>query len=265
MTAIAQELISPATASPARVTNYLLGGKDNYAVDRDLVEDLLRAVPLLETTAVESRAFLYRTIGTLVRRGVRQFLDIGCGLPGSSNVHQIAAGHDPGCRVVYVDHDPIVLAHARALLAAQGDVAAVHADLRDPAKLLAGVDACGLIDRDQPVAVLLTSVLHFLTRADRAYEAVAELRAALVPGSALVITHATADFDPEAAAEAARIYRAGCSSPLVPRGRTGILPFFGDFTPADPGLAPLSAWRPKVGTWPPGPALMYAGLGLLPD
>ncbi|MFI0351838.1 SAM-dependent methyltransferase [Actinomadura sp. 9N407] len=253
---------SPATASPARVSDYLLGGKDNYAADRDLVDELLRVLPHLDTAAREGRAFLYRAVGTLARRGIRQFLDIGCGLPGGENVHRIASGQDPGCRVVYVDHDPIVLAHARALLAACGDVAAVHADLRDPAGLLAGVDACGLIDRDRPVAVLLTSVLHFLTAADRPYEAVAELRAALAPGSALVISHATADFAPETLAEAARIYSAGCSAPLVLRDRAGIMPFFGDLTPAGPGLAPLSLWRPNGGAWPPGPSLMYAGIGL---
>jgi SAM-dependent methyltransferase len=271
MTFPVRELGSPTIASPARVTNCLLGGKDNYAADRDLVEDLLRVVPHLETAARESRAFLHRTVDTLARRGMRQFLDLGCGLPGGANVHQIAAGHDPGARTVYVDHDPIVLAHARALLAAGGGVAAVQADLREPAGLLAGVDACGLIAWDRPVAVLLTSVLHYLTEGDRPYEAVAELRAALGPGSALAISHATADFAPEEAAEAARIYSAGCSSPLVLRTRDEIMPFFGGFTLAGPELAPLSLWHtvcpdgPDGGVWPAGPSLMYAGIGLHTD
>jgi hypothetical protein len=252
-------------ASPARVTDVLLGGKDNYAADRELAAALLAVLPDLEDGARESRAFLRRTVGALAGGGMRQFLDIGCGLPGADNVHETAARHAPGVRVVYADHDPLVLAHARALLARDGGVAAVRYDLRDPGGPVGPLGGPGLIDWDRPVAVLLGSVLHFLTAADRPYEAVARLREAMAPGSALVITHVTGDFAPEGVAEAARIYTAGCSVPLVPRSRAEIAAFFGELEAAAPGLAPLSPWRRGGRERPPGPALVYAGVGVRPS
>ncbi|MFC5748971.1 SAM-dependent methyltransferase [Actinomadura rugatobispora] len=250
-------------ASPARVTDVLLGGKDNYAADRDLAAALLAVLPQLDAGARESRAFLRRTVGTLAERGMRQFLDIGCGLPGAGNVHEAAVRHDPGVRVVYADNDPLVLAHARALLARDGGVAAVQYDLRDPGGPVGPLGGPGLIDWDRPVAVLLGSVLQFLDTADGPYEAVARLREAMAPGSALVISHLTGDFAPDEVAEAARIYAADCTAPLVPRSHAEIAPFFGELEPVAPGLAPLAPWRRNGGrARAPSPAVMYAGVGV---
>ncbi|GAA2581071.1 SAM-dependent methyltransferase [Actinomadura fulvescens] len=251
-------------ASPARVYDYLLGGKDNYAADRELVHRLLAIQPDLSAVARENRAFLARAVGLLAGRGVRQFLDLGCGLPTHENVHQIAARHGPGARVVYVDHDPIVLAHARALLADDGNVAIVHSDLRKPDELRADVAAGGgLLDWTEPVAVLITAVLHFVADADDPAGILAGLRAELAPGSALVISHATAGTFPAEAARVAELYTTACVSPLVLRTREEVAEFFGDFELLDPGLAFTAQWRPR-GERPPPRGQLLAGVGIRP-
>ena len=153
-------------ASPARVNNHLLGGKDNYAADRELADALLAVLPRLRAAVHADRAFVHRAVGVLVGRGIRQFLDIGCGLPTSENVHQTAARHTTGARVVYVDHDPVVIAHARALLADDGDIGVVRADLRKPSELLDDAFSQGFLDRDEPVGMIVTSALHHLPDAD---------------------------------------------------------------------------------------------------
>lgn len=178
-------------AGPARVYDCLLGGKDNYAVDRELVMELLEIEPGLVDAACANRAFVRRAVRELAGLGLRQFLDLGCGLPTTDNVHQIAARHAPGSRVLYVDQDPLVLVHARALLVDDGDVAVVQADLRKPEDLVAQSLDHGLLDPSEPVAVLLTSVLHHLTDADDPWHTIQTLTDALPPGSALVISHLT--------------------------------------------------------------------------
>ncbi|MFC6879009.1 MULTISPECIES: SAM-dependent methyltransferase [Actinomadura] len=241
-------------ASPARVYDYLLGGKDNYAADRVLVDDLLRLQPHLVDAARENRAFVRRAVRDLAGLGIGQFLDIGCGLPTPRNVHQIAARHAPGARVAYVDNDPIVLAHARALLTHDGGVRVVQADLRKPDELL-GLARDGL-DLSAPVAVLLASVLHLLADAEDPHGAVAELRGALAPGSALVVSHLATGFSSAAAA----LYTERCTAPLVPRERHDIARFFGGLRLADPGLVPTTRWRPDGPARPDEHALMYAGV-----
>ncbi|WP_051467746.1 SAM-dependent methyltransferase [Actinomadura oligospora] len=178
-------------AGPARVYDCLLGGKDNYAVDRELVRELLRIEPGLVDAARANRAFVRRAVRELAGLGLRQFLDIGCGLPTNDNVHQIASRHMPGARVLYVDQDPLVLVHARALLVDDGDVAALQADLRKPEDLVAQALDHGLLDPSEPIGVLVTSVLHHLTDADDPWHTVRTLTAALPPGSVLVISHLT--------------------------------------------------------------------------
>ncbi|WP_176611841.1 SAM-dependent methyltransferase [Actinomadura sp. WMMB 499] len=251
----------------ARVQDCLLGGKDNYAADRDLAGRLLEVLPGAAAAAREGRAFTARAVRALAGRGVRQFLDLGCGLPadGASheNLHELAARYVHGARVVYVDADPLVIAHARARLAADG-VAALRADLRDPAAILASPEVRRLIDPTEPVALVFSSVLHFLPDPHRP---VAALAAAAAPGSALVVTHATGDFAPGAMAEAARLYR-DAGVPLHPRGAAEVARLLGPFEPLPPGVAP-AARRPdgrRPGPWPApaGPPLLYAAVGVLP-
>ncbi|MDL4770816.1 MULTISPECIES: SAM-dependent methyltransferase [Thermomonosporaceae] len=250
-------------ANAARIQNYLLGGKDNYAVDRDLAERILAVQPHWANAARAGRAFTDRAVRALLARGVRQFIDVGCGLPLlESAEHGIATRHAPSARVVYVDHDPMVLAHARALLSQDAEVAVIDADLRRRGALLGGAFGCGLLDEREPIAVLLTSVLHFLTEADRPHDLLAEIRDVVAPGSALVISHATADFSPEPSREAARLFSEASSCPLVLRGEQEIGRYFGDFELADPGLVPTTLWRPKGPARGAHQALMYAGVGI---
>ena len=252
-------------AGPARVIDRLLGGKDNYAADRALAAALLAVLPELEAGVRESRAFLGRAVGELAERGIRQFVVIGCGLPGTADVHETAARHAPGVRVVYADDDPLVLAHARALLARDGGVAAVRYDLRERDAPAVALSGGGLVDWSRPVAVLLGSALHFVADADRPHEAVARLREAMAPGSALVIAHLTGDFAQERVVKAARLHNARCTAPLVPRTHDAIASFFGELEMLPPGLAPLLPWRRVTGARrAPGTPVMYAGIGLVP-
>lgn len=247
-------------ASPARVTDCLLDGKDNYAADRDLADALQRVLPRLRLALREDRAFVRRAVRHLAGRGIRQFVDIGCGLPAAENVHQTAARHSPGSRVVYIDHDPVVVAHARALLTDDGDIGVVRSDLRKPAELLDDAFTCGLLDPQEPVALILSSVLHNLPDADGPHAIAAELRAALTPGGALVISHLTADVARPAVLAAAQTYTGGCSAPLVPRGRDEVATFFGDLRLTSPGLVPTFRWRPDGTPVPPHEPVLYAGV-----
>ncbi|MWA05329.1 SAM-dependent methyltransferase [Actinomadura sp. LD22] len=244
----------------SRVHDHLLGGKDNYAADRDLARQVLDVLPQAAGAAREGRAFLARAVRACAERGVRQFLDLGCGLPAADNLHQMAARHVAGTRVVYVDADPLVIAHARALLVEGGNIAALRADLRDPAAILAAPQVRRLIDPAEPVALVFSSVLHFLPDPR---VPVAALGAAAAPGSALVVSHATADHAPGAVAEAARRYAAAGAGPLLPRRAREIEGLFGPFTPLPPGVVPAARWR--AGTPPRADgaaAVLYAGVGI---
>ncbi|WP_396449113.1 SAM-dependent methyltransferase [Actinomadura sp.] len=221
----------------ARVQDYLLGGKDNYSCDRRLAHRILEVLPQSAEAAHAARAFLSGAVRLLAERGVRQFVDLGCGLPRSDNLHQMAARRIGGTRVVYVDHDPLVIAHARALLIDGGNVAALRADIRDPASVLGSPEVRRLIDPAEPVALVLSSVLHFLPGAA---DVVASLAAAAPPGSALVVSHLTADFAPAAVAEGARRYREATGVPLYPRGGAEVARLMGPFRPLPPGVVPLA-------------------------
>jgi O-methyltransferase involved in polyketide biosynthesis len=235
---------------PARVYDCLLGGKDHFAVDRKTAEALVSAVPIARNAVRENRAFLGRAVRYLVAEaGIRQFLDIGTGLPSANNVHEVAQAIAPETRVVYVDNDPIVLSHARALLTSspEGKTSYIDADLREPEKILAAATAAGTLDFTKPLALMLVAVLHFLPDAERPAEIVSTLVDALPPGSFLVATHFTPEYDPKGAAEATRIY-AEAGMPL--QGRTGdelAELAFGGLTVVDPGLVLVSDWRPKPG------------------
>jgi S-adenosyl methyltransferase len=239
-----------------------MGGKDNFAADRQAAARLLEAVPGAAVAARENRAFLGRAVRFLAgEAGVRQFLDIGAGLPSGRAVHEIVRGCVPMARVVYADHDPVVIRHAEAMIGGALNVAAIQADLRQPRELLSYLTWRHLIDLAEPVAVLLVAVLHFLEDSDDPWAVVDVLKDQIAPGSYVVISHVTDDHIPAGAAQRARQVYQGASAPGVPRTWGHIARFFGGLELVPPGLTAVSRWRPGHLGPPPGPALVYAGIG----
>ena len=236
--------IDAAVPSTARMYDYYLGGKDNFMADREAAAKVLANFPAMRTTARENRAFLRRAVTYLAGEvGIRQFLDIGTGIPAADNTHEVAQRTAPDSRVVYVDNDPIVLVHARALLTG-GSTAYLEADLRDPDSILAQLPA--VLDLHMPVALLLISILQFLTDDDDPYAVVADLLSALPAGSYLVISHATGDFLPTGTGTTGeRIYDAA-GIPLQLRGHEEISRFFEGCELVSPGLTPISEWRAEA-------------------
>jgi hypothetical protein len=232
---------------PARVYDYLLGGKNNFAADRALAEKMLEQTPGLRIAARENRAFLGRAVRYLAEEaGVRQFLDIGTGLPTAGNVHEVAQRIAPQSRVVYADNDPMVLAHARALLASapEGRTAYIQADLRDPAQILADPQVREVLDFGQPVALVLVAVLHFLPDEDKPAEVVAALLDALPSGSYLVASHTALDHAPAPVAAMERAARAGgIRTQQRDSGDFARLAFPG-LALVPPGVVLVSEWRP---------------------
>ncbi|WP_019629913.1 SAM-dependent methyltransferase [Actinomadura atramentaria] len=239
--------VDTSTPSPARIYDYMIGGKDHFAVDRAIGDKLMADNPLVRATMASNRRFLTRAVRYCAQQGVRQFLDIGTGLPTADNVHQVAARHAPGSSVVYTDNDPIVLAHARALLAdettGQGRTVIIDADLREGADLLRRPEVRDVLDLTEPVALLLVAVLHFVADADRPHDLVAALLAELPPGSHLVLTHGTGDVLPQEADEAGRAYR-NASERLFLRSGPEIARFFDGVELVEPGLTWTTRWRP---------------------
>ncbi|GAA0378585.1 hypothetical protein Acor_69560 [Acrocarpospora corrugata] len=231
-------------AHPARMYDYYLGGKDNFAADRKAAEESLLAAPELRDIARENRAFMQRAVRFMVDAGIRQFLDIGTGLPTQRNVHEVAQEVAPDAHVVYVDNDPIVLAHARALLASpgRGGTRVFTADLRDPDEILSRPEVQGFLDFREPVAIMLVSVLQFIPDRDPE-DLVAPLRKVMAPGSFLVISHPTQDFRSEQVLQVAATY-VRANAPAVPRRKAEIEALFGDFEPVEPGLVQTPLWRP---------------------
>ena len=249
----------------ARIYDYLLGGKDNYAADREAARELLAAVPDALHAARANRRFLGRAVWHLAREaGIRQFLDIGTGLPTQGNVHEIAQAADRHARVVYCDNDPLVALHASALLADNISVAAVQADLRHPDQLLTLPTVRTLLDLDEPVAVLLVAVLHFIQDSEDPWAIVKAIKHKLAPGSFVVISHVTGDEIPTGATrQAAAIYE-GASAPGVARAKPDIARFFDGLDMLDPGLTDVCAWRSDLDRTP-RPALFYGGVGCKPQ
>jgi SAM-dependent methyltransferase len=253
----------------ARMYDYYLGGKDHFAADREAANAVLTAFPSVRTATRENRAFLGRAVRYLAAEaGIRQFLDIGTGLPSASNVHEIAQSVAPSSRVVYVDNDPLVLVHAQALLASgtEGRTAYIHADLRAPEKILAQQVAREVLDFSQPVALMLLAVLHLIPDEDNPAEVVATLLDALPPGSYLVASHGTPEHDPSAAADATRAFQAaGMHFHLRDTDEFARLAFSGlDLVP--PGIVLVSEWRPESEGPRPSSAEVgwYGGVGRKP-
>jgi S-adenosyl methyltransferase len=233
---------------PARVYDYLLGGKDNYAADRAAAEAGLKANPNSRIPPRENRAFLRRAVRYLAREaGITQFLDVGTGIPTSPNVHEIAHDAASQARVVYVDNDPIVLAHARALLTSgpAAKTAYIDADLRDPGKILSSPELRETLDLSQPVALLLIAIMHFIPDADDPYGLASTLLDGLPSGSYLALSHLTGDFDPVAWEGVAAVYRRS-GVILQVRSRPAVERFFADLDLIDPGVVSLPRWRPDL-------------------
>jgi hypothetical protein len=250
---------------PARMYDAYLGGKDNYPVDREAVREILRAFPEVRPIALANRAFLQRAVRFLTAEaGIRQFLDIGTGIPSAGNVHEVAGQIATETRVVYVDNDPIVHVHANALLTGSGNTSIVLADLRDPGAILAHPKVRDVIDFAQPVALLLVAILHFIRDEEDPAGIVATLRDALPDGSYLALSHATPDFHPPGtASRAAAVYK-DATAPFVMRAFEHISAFFGSFDLVNPGLVQAPLWHPE-GTPPRSKDLakigIYAGVG----
>jgi hypothetical protein len=230
---------------PARVYDYLLGGKDNFAADRAAAERGLKANPDSRIPPRENRLFLRRAVRFLAEQGIDQFLDIGTGIPSAPNVHHVAQEINPRSRIVYVDNDPIVLVHARALLTGhpEGRTDYVSADLRDVESILKSPQVREMLDDDRPVALLLIAILHFIGDSDEPWSIVERLLDALPSGSYLALSHLTGDFRPEAWEQVAEVYRRqGVTMQVRPRAQ--IERFFTGLELIEPGLQVLPAWRP---------------------
>jgi len=251
------------TPNVARIYDYLLGGKDNFSADRDAAAKILEEIPHSVLACRQNRDFLGRVVHYLAAdRGIRQFLDIGSGLPAGRNVHEVAQAVFPESRVVYVDYDSIVVSHARALLeSGASTVMAVENDLRNPRKIID--DARRLIDFSEPVAVLLFAILHFLTDAEEPHEIVGSLTEALAPGSAVAVSHITAEgIEPEKSLAAQKIYQ-GASAPAVPRSRQDIARFFDGLELVAPGVTDINLW-PGRSPGPEAPLTFYGGVAVKP-
>lgn len=250
-------VIDVARPHPARMYDFYLGGKDHWRADREAAEKILAVAPEARATARANRAFLARAVRYLAKeKGITQFLDIGTGIPTSPNVHETAAACAKGTRVVYADNDPVIHAHANALLTGTGDTSIVLADLRDPEKIIAG--ARGFLDFTRPVALLLVAILHFIRDEENPAGLVAAYRDALPPGSFLVLAHGTADFHPEEIAATATAAYDNATAPLVLRPKAAIEAFLDGFTAVPPGLVQAPRWRP--GTKPKPDQLKKIGI-----
>jgi hypothetical protein len=241
--------------------DFYLDGKDNFAVDRAAVEAVEQSMPEVRLLARENRAFLRRAVRYMVAEGIRQFIDIGAGLPTAGNTHEVAQEAIPDARVVYVDNDPIVLAYGRALLAENGNTTILQADMRQPATVIDSAVVRSLIDLDQPVGVLLIAMTHFLTVEERG-PIMGTLRESLAPGSFLALTHVTGDGHSDAAvAGVESVYRT-TPTPIFFRTHAEISQFFDGYELVEPGLVTVDAWHPdSVDPTPVATRWLYGGVG----
>ncbi|MGW7358968.1 SAM-dependent methyltransferase [Streptomyces sp. NPDC054802] len=231
--------------SVSRIYDFYLGGSHNFEVDRAAARKAMEFMPGLPKIMQANRAFMRRAVNYAVDTGITQFLDIGSGIPTFGNVHEVARRATPDARVLYVDHDPVAVAHSRAVLDGDKQSGVLAADLRAPRQILDSPEA-ELLDLERPVALLLVAVLHFIEEEDDPYAAVAELRDALAPGSLLMLTHASFEgmpVPPEQAGGTVEVYR-DIRNPLVMRSREEVGRFFDGYTMVEPGLVSMPHWRP---------------------
>ena len=253
--------------SPARMYDFFLGGKDNFPSDREAGAKVNAALGDVMTHDIvwENRRFLQRAVRYLTESGIKQFIDLGTGLPTQGNVHEIAQELEPEARVVYVDNDPIVLAHGRALLATNATTTVITADIRDPAAILSDPELTALIDFSQPVAVLFVAIFHFIPDSDDPSGILAAFRERLAPGSYLALSHLTMDGpDAGEVEQVVEVYK-NATSPIVFRPGHEITGFFDGFEPAEPGITRPWKWRPEYGVEGPQTDWLLAGVGRLKD
>jgi trans-aconitate methyltransferase len=259
----ARAFLNPAVPNVARIYDYLLGGKDHFAADREAAGQLTTAIPDVAIFARQNRDFLGRVVRYLSgTAGIRQFIDIGTGLPTQGSVHEVAHEVDPSARVVYVDHDPVVISHAQALLAShEPNVAAISGDLRHPERILADPRLRALIGPDEPVAVLLIAVMHFLPDEDQPAKITDTLMTALPPGSYLALSHITAENIPAEDNNRARaVYDTATARPY-PRSHAEVTRMFNTLDVIEPGVVNVSAWRADSQA---GRTLAYGGVARTP-
>jgi len=256
--------LDTSVAHTARVWNYWLGGKDNFPADREVGELILQFLPNMRTTARADRAFLGRAVGYLAgEAGIGQFLDVGTGLPTADNTHEVAQAVAPASRIVYVDNDPLVLVHARALLTStpQGATDYLDADLHDPDEILR--QAAQTLDFAQPVALTLLGVLNFILDDDQAQAIVDRLLDAVVPGSYLAIAHASNEVNPQEAEAARRFWNENAKPPITFRTARQIARFFDRVELLEPGVVSCSRWRPEPGDLDAPEVDQFCGVGRL--
>jgi S-adenosyl methyltransferase len=253
--------LNTAVAHPARIYDVWLGGKDNFEADREAAAAGLEVAPSTVQSVRANRAFLARAAGYLAGgEGIRQFLDIGTGLPSANNTHEVAQAVAPESRVVYVDNDPVVMLHAQTLLtgSAPGATDYIEADLRDPGTILA--QAARTLDFTRPVAVMLVAILHFISDDDHPYEIVNSLLDAAAPGSFLVLSHMANDILSEEEAAFAREYNKRSSAKVAQRNREEVARFFTGLDLVEPGVVPVSKWRPRSEVEAAAPTSMWGGV-----
>jgi S-adenosyl methyltransferase len=257
--------LNTSVAHPARVYDYWLGGKDNFAADRKAAEAVIAVRPGVLRDIRENRRFLIRAVRYLAAEaGLRQFLELGSGIPTSPNVHEAAQQAAPACRVVYVDNDPIVLAHARALLTSseEGATGYLDADLRDPEPILRA--AAKTLDLSQPVGVILVGVLHLISDDEKPAAIITRLMADVPPGSYLVLAQPASDVDAAAVAAGAQRYNSLVSTPQTRRSRDDVVGFFDGLDLVEPGLVQPHRWRPDADSPPTGETASWAGVARQP-
>lgn len=260
--------IDTSVAHEARVYDYWLGGRDNYPADRALADTIANHIPAIRTMARANRAFLGRAVDYLTREaGITQFLDIGTGIPTAGNTHEVAQRLNPAARVVYVDNDPIVLAHARALMSSnpQGKTAFIHADLHDPHGILRDESLGATLDLTQPVAIMLVAIMMYFRDEDDPHGIIKNLLDVAPSGSYLVISHPTADFDEHAMSRVVgSAEQAGIT--FYPRSHAETETLFAGTELVEPGVVPVVTWHPTPGHEPSDPesAWYWAGIGRKP-
>jgi S-adenosyl methyltransferase len=230
--------------SVARVYDYYLGGSHNFAVDRAFGDQVLTVMPEVTTVARENRAFLRRAVRYLCKAGIRQFIDLGSGIPTVGNVHEVAQGIHPSARVVYVDVDPVAYAHSRAILADNPHATIIRGDLRHPVEVLADPQLRAYIDFAEPIGILLVSVLHFVPDEERPAAVVAGYASATVPGSHVVISHASTEGMSEGGDKALSLYKRS-STAMIIRSTEQVAELMGGLQLVEPGVVRLAAWRPE--------------------
>jgi len=257
--------IDTSVAHVARVYDYWLGGKDNFSADRVAGDQAIQAYPDIVYSVRANRAFLARTVRYLAgEAGIRQFLDIGTGIPTANNTHEVAQDVAPGSNVVYVDNDPVVLTHARALLVSgeQGHTSYIDADLRDTGRILA--EAALTLDFSQPVAIMLMAILQHIDDAEDPYAIVSSLLAAVPPGSYLAISHPAADIETEAMAQMAERLNKLMAEKVTFRTRPQVARFFEGLELVEPGMVRVQEWRPASEIEAKSPAALWGGVGRKP-